>query len=435
MMLNILSIGGSDPSSGAGIQGDIRACESLGSYCLGIVTMVTSQNTIKFGIAESVSTRILKQQLKMVLSDFKVSAVKIGMVHNTETIKIVADMLAEIDVPVVLDPVMQSTTGGMLIRKDAITHLKKLLIPLSTIITPNVQEAELLTGLKIRSTESIRKSSLYLQQMGADNVVITGIIKRDIITDHVLAGNKEYRISHKKLPRTNHGGGCNYSLAICHALARKRSIIDAVQFAGRFAYESIRNSGKIGTGKRITLHSKKNSMNNMLENAIDEFARIKNIHEKIPECQTNFVFSKARPASTSDIMGVDGRIVRTGSGIMVAGEIRYGGSKHVASAVLVVAKQFPSIRSAVNIKFEKSTISTLKKTGLTVLRYDRRSEPANIKNKEGKSIAWGISTALKRSSRVPDVIFHCGDHGKEPMIIIFGRNPVEVIRKLQTAFT
>ena len=432
-MLNILSIGGSDPSSGAGIQGDIKSCESLNAYCLTVITGITSQNTAKFGTVEPVSLKMLREQLDMMSSDFKIDGIKIGMVYSPGIVKIISDSLRKWNVPVVLDPVIKSTTGGMLIKKQTVPHLKRHLVPASTIITPNKFEAEFLTGSKIRSKKSVEKAAKKIQNMGVENIVITGLeLEQNQMTDYILTGNRQYYTSGKKINQINHGGGCNFSLALCYALACKMPTRNAVLFSKKFTHDSIRNSTLVGSGVRVTHSSNGGQIYDQLLQGIEEFRQIKGISTHIPECQTNFVFSKARPISTQDVLGVEGRLVRTGSRVVMAGDLKYGGSKHVASAVVAACKKFPSLRSAVNIKFQKDTLAKLK-SQLTVLEYDRTVEPARIKTAEGHSIVWGISAAMNDSKVQPDAIFHEGDFGKESMIIIFGENPSVVTEKLRNA--
>ena len=119
--MNLLSIGGSDPSSGAGIQSDVKILSSLNAHCLTVVTAITSQNTSNFGEVEQVSQKILRDQLKSVISDFKIDGIKIGMVYDSPIIKELYHQLKKIKIPIVVDPVIQSTTGGKLIKKSAST--------------------------------------------------------------------------------------------------------------------------------------------------------------------------------------------------------------------------------------------------------------------------------------------------------------------------
>ena len=125
--------------------------------------------------------------------------------------------------------------------------------------------------------------------------------------------------------------------------------------------------------------------------------------------------------------------MKAGEKAVVAGNIEYGGSKHVATALLSVNKKYSKIQSAINLKFRESTISKIKKMKWNTYDYDRSQEPKNIK-KNGSTIAWGIKNAIKNSKKAPDVIFHKGDFGKEPMIIVFGETPEVVIKKIQKLF-
>jgi len=428
--VNLLSIGGSDPSSGAGIQSDIKAFYSFNVHGLTVITAITGQNTSTFGMIEPVSEKILKNQLESIFTDFKIDGIKIGMVFNSKIIKILHQQLKKVKIPIVVDPVIKSTTGGALIEKTAIKYFQKYIIPLATIITPNKFEAETLSETKINSKNSFKKIAKIIQKMGAKNVVITGIEgKNNKIYDFVLENNKEYIISGEYIAKNNHGSGCNYSAAILYSLAKNKNIEESVRYAKEFTHRTIKNAKKIGKGIAVTEIQEKDKNNSELVNAINEFVEIKNIYRNIPECQTNFVHSKENPKSINDILGISGRIVKTGKDVVIAGNLRYGGSKHVATALLTMSKKYPEIRSAINLKYQNSTILKIKKSKLLYSNYDRIHEPKNVKN-SGSSIEWGIKKAIKDSKRAPDIIFHKGDFGKEPMIIVFGKTPNNIIEKI-----
>jgi len=428
--MNILSIGGSDPSSGAGIQSDVKAFAEFGAYGLTVITAVTGQNTSSFGMIEPISKKILKNQMESVFTDFKIDGIKIGVVFNSEIIKTLYQQLKKLKIPIVVDPVIKSTTGGELIERKAIEDFKKYIIPLATVITPNRFEAEILTKTKINSKNAIEKIAKNIQKMGATNVVITGIEgKNKKITDFILEKNTKYIISEDKISTTNHGSGCNYSAAMIFAISNKKTIRESVKFAKEFAYSSIKNAKKVGRGIKITDFHSKDKINSELSESINEFVKIKDIYKNIPECQTNFVYSKKNPKSTKDILGISGRIIKAGNDVLVAGNLTYGGSKHVATALLAVNKKFPEINSAMNLKYQKSTISKIKKSNLSTSSYDRTLEPKDVKNK-GSSVEWGIKNVVKRLREPPDIIFHKGDFGKEPMIIVFGKTPKKVIKKI-----
>ena len=428
--MNLLSIGGSDPSSGAGIQSDLRIFSTDNVHWLTVITAITGQNTLKFGKVEPVSVNILKNQLQLVLSDFKIDGIKIGMVYDSEIIKIIYQQLKKLKIPIVVDPVIKSTTGGELLKKSAIKDYQKYIIPLATVITPNKYEAEILSKTKINSKSIPEKTAKAIQKMGAKNVSITGIqTKGNKITDFILEKNKKYMISGDKISKINHGSGGNYASAILFSLAKNKSIKESFKFAKQYTHNSIKNAKKIGKGIVITDINKNDITEIELSESIQKFTKIKNIYKNIPECQTNFVYSKQKPKSTKEILGISGRIVKAGKKVIVAGDLEYGGSKHVATALLTVNKKFPQIQSAINIKYQNTTITKIKKLKFIVSRYDRNQEPINVKNK-GSTIEWGIKSAIKNLKKSPDVIFHIGGFGKEPMIIIFGNTPKSILKKI-----
>ena len=423
IIMNILSIGGSDTSSGAGIQSDIKRFSNNGFYPFTVITAITSQNTKKITSIEPVSKRSLELQMESVLSDFHIDAVKIGMVFNTQIIKAIHSKLKNSKFPIVVDPIIKSTTGRLLLKKNALPDYRKMIIPLADVITPNRYESKILTGIT-----DARKAAKKIQSMGAKNVIITGFTEsNNKIYDFILEPNNQYKISGKKLPIVNHGSGCDYSASMTESLAKGLPISKAVKIAKKFVYQSIKNSINIGKGINIT-HQEIPKDALSLHNSIDEFRQIKNIHRVIPECQTNFVFAKTNPKTINDVLGISGRLVKTGKEIEIAGQIVYGGSQHVASAVIEVNKKFPEILSCINIKYDKKIILKAKKLGLTVLSYDRIKEPKKIKSKENSSIIWGVANSLK--NKCPDLIYHKGDIGKEAMILIFGINPNNVIKKV-----
>ena len=426
--MNILSIGGSDPSSGAGIQSDIKVFSKLDTHCLTVITAITGQNTSNFGMVEAVSKNILENQLESIITDFKIDGIKIGMVYNSEIIKTLYHHLKKLKIPIVVDPVIKSTTGGMLIEKAAIIDFKKFIIPLATIITPNKFEAEILTKMKINSKNTPEKIAKIIQKMGAKNVVITGIeIKNKKVSDFVLEKKKKYYITDEEISKINRGSGYIHSASVLYSIVKNKNIKKSLEFAKKNTLNSIKNSKKIGKGMAITNMSEHNEIE--LSNSINEFTKIKNIYKNIPECQTNFVYSKQKPKSIKEILGISGRIVKAGEEVIVAGDLEYGGSKHVATALLVVNKKYSEIQSAINLKYKNETISKIKKCKLITYDYDRNQEPENVKNK-GSTIEWGIKNAIKNSKKPPDIIYHKGDMGKEPMIIVFAQTPDSVMKKI-----
>ncbi|WP_100182393.1 bifunctional hydroxymethylpyrimidine kinase/phosphomethylpyrimidine kinase [Candidatus Nitrosotenuis aquarius] len=428
--MNILAIGGSDPSSGAGIQSDILAAQALGANCFSVITAITAQNSKQFSYAEPVSAKSIGMQIDSVLSDFDVDAITIGMVYDTAAIKAIHAKLKNAKIPIILDPVIKSTTGGVLLKKDAISALKKLLIPICNTITPNVAEAELISGVRIRKPSDLLLAAKALSKLGAKNIIITGhFLERGKISDFVFDGTRHQSIPGKKLSGQNHGSGCNFAIAVSLYIARKKNIFDSAKFAKQFTYDSIKSAQRLGRGLKITRPGRDQIQSELAE-SIKKFENLKEIHAHIPECQTNFVFAKPKAKTTGDVLGVSGRIVKAGTQAITAGSLEYGGSRHVATAVLTMQKKFPKIRSAINIRYDESTIKKFAKSRAKIASYNRLQEPKSSRQKENSSISWGVSQAIQNLSTPPDIIYHKGDFGKEPMIIVFGTAPSEVLQKL-----
>lgn len=428
--MNILSIGGSDPSSGAGVQGDIRVASALGANCFSVITAITSQNSAKFSDAEPVSPLMIRSQIDSIFSDFKVDAITIGMVYDSKTIQAIHSKLRGRKEPIILDPVIESTTGGTLLKRNALGQFRKLLIPLCFAITPNVSEAQILSGIKIAKESDLTLAARKLSSLGAKNVIITGHkFVKNRISDFVYEGGKGSNVSGSKIGGEVHGSGCTFVFALGHAVASKNTLKDAVIFAKEVARQSMEGAHSAGRGARIA-SMKKDRIRKDLSSAILEFEGMGESYGLIPECQTNFVYSRQNPKSVSDILGVSGRIVKAGRRLVVAGSLEYGGSKHVATAVLTMQKKFPKIRSALNIKYDQRTIEKFRKAKNKIASYDRADEPDMTRGRENSSISWGIKSAIKNSRAAPDIVYHRGDMGKEPMIIVFGENPKQVVTKI-----
>lgn len=468
--MNLLSIGGSDPSSGAGIQGDIRTFGAHGAYGLSVVTAVTSQNTSSFAGAEPVSQRMLESQLDAVLSDFEVSGVVVGMIYTSRAVRSVARRLAELAgaVPIVADPVVESTTGGTLMRQPALRDYARRIIPLAAAATPNVQEARLLLdcardggggatrGAKGARTRAARTGpngaagaydSLALKimhELGAGSAVVTGIKSGSYYYDVVATRDARGRARARRLrgravPYETHGGGCAFAASLLCGLASGMPVTESARAAKKFVARLMRDATDAGMGAGIAGAVRGQDGRgasggaSALAGAIAEFTRIRGIYMHIPECQTNFVHSEtAVPRSARDVLGVRGRIVRAGRRVTVAGDIARGGSKHVAAALVAASGRFPRIRSAVNIRYDEGTIGRIAGAGMTVARYDRSREPAGTKA-GGSSVRWGVSEAVRDAESAPDAVCHDGDYGKEPMIIIFGESPDDVLAKVRQA--
>lgn len=436
-----LTIAGSDCSGGAGIQADMKTMSALGIYSCTVITAITAQNTSNVDHIHPLSADIIKKQIMSVLTDIQIHAIKIGMVYNSEIITAISDILKNMKIPIVLDPIISAGTGAQLLRKEFLSDFKTKLLPICDVVTPNIHEAEKLSGTKIKNENDIKKTALKIQKLGAKNVVVKGGHFKnddDTIVDTILNDHGKFTVI--KNPRMKivetHGSGCNFSAAVTAFLALKFPMVKACLMANKYVHDSIVNTVKIGKGipvnNPISTMYEQSCRYKVIEDlikAVEQLISIKNFEKLIPETQSNIVYAIPNAKNIQDVAGVSGRIVKAGDRSIPTSDIKFGASRHVASSILEYMKTNQLVRSALNIKNDKRILDKCSRL-FRVTHYERIWEPSTIKNREGRSISWGVSRAL---SKDPDaeIIYHRGGMGKEPMIIIFGQNPQEVVDKVK----
>ena len=254
----VLTIAGSDSGGGAGIQADLKAMSANGVFAMSAITAITAQNTEDVIDVFELPTSIIASQLDAVFDDFEVSAVKTGMLSSAPIVELVAKMLAIQNVPhLVVDPVMVSKSGHALLKPDAIDALKKLLFPLALVVTPNVHEAQQLSGIAISTLADARRAAKIIHGFGCRHVLIKGghLLAAERATDLLYDGRffTIYKGEFIDTPHT-HGTGCTFASALAAQLARGKAITDAVQAAKTYLTETIRHSLAIGHGTGPTNH-------------------------------------------------------------------------------------------------------------------------------------------------------------------------------------
>jgi hydroxymethylpyrimidine/phosphomethylpyrimidine kinase len=259
-MKNVLTIAGSDSGGGAGIQADLKTFSAHETFGMSVITAITAQNTQGvFGI-QDLSLDIIEKQIDAIFSDFEVSAVKIGMTSRIETINLIAKKMKEYSVKhVVLDPVMVSKTGFSLISEDAKRVLINTLIPVSTIITPNIFEGSAILGgnIKINSLEIMLDSVEKIHKLGAKRVCLKGGINipeaPDVYYDGLTKDKTVLKI--KQIQNgCDHGSGCSFSSAIAANLAKGMSYMEAVSNAKEYITVTMDNGFKPGKGIGVVNH-------------------------------------------------------------------------------------------------------------------------------------------------------------------------------------
>ena len=250
-----LTIAGSDPSGGAGIQADLKTFHQFGVYGEAVVTLLTVQNTVRVSRVVVMPPALVAEQLAAVLEDIPPAAAKTGALGSAEMVEAVARAAADFPFPLVVDPVMVSKHGLSLLPDTAVSAIRELLLPRAFLITPNVPEAEALTGVSIHNLEDMRRAACRLRELGAHAVLIKGGHLEGDATDLLFHGEQwhEFPAPRVATPHT-HGTGCTYSAAITAALALGLPLPGAVALAKRFIHRAILTNPGLGKGSGPVNH-------------------------------------------------------------------------------------------------------------------------------------------------------------------------------------
>lgn len=244
-----LTIAGSDPSGGAGIQADLKTFHRFGVYGEAVVTLITAQNTIGVDRVECLAPDLVAQQVRAVLADIPPQAIKTGALGNAGIIESVASILRHSTAPLVVDPVMISKHGARLMSGDAQDALVRELLPLAFLIAPNLDEASALSGVTADDVPSMKMAAERLSGLGARSVLVKGGHLKGDAVDVLLHRGEWFEFAAPRVEtRNTHGSGCTYSAAITAELARGADLPAAVRFAKEFVTEAIRTNPGLGRG-------------------------------------------------------------------------------------------------------------------------------------------------------------------------------------------
>ncbi|MHC1635051.1 MAG: bifunctional hydroxymethylpyrimidine kinase/phosphomethylpyrimidine kinase [Candidatus Methanospirareceae archaeon] len=440
-----MTIGGSDSGGGAGIQADIKTFSALGVHGTSVITAITAQNSLSIEDIKGVSVEVVKAQMEAIMSDEATSAdfAKTGMLYNAEIVEVVASLLKKYNLPFVLDPVMKAGSGRSLLEDNALDAIIKHLLPICFVITPNVEEASIISGMEIKDKGDAKEAAVKIAKLGARAVIIKGghfveEIKRGRATDLVYDG--EFReismvyVGNKRV----HGAGCTFSAALAAELAKGKGLYEAARIAKKFTHDAILNGYKTDNcliteqSRRLYKDADRYYVWREVREALRMLEEEKGFRELIPEVGTNIGMAIEKARDKDDVAAIDGRIVPTKEGIR-AGCVDFGVSDHVARLILAAMRYDERKRSAINIRYSPEILEACKRAGMAIASFDRSKEK---EVEEGKTMEWGVKEAVKEAKekgidRFPDVVFDTGGIGKEAMIRIFGSSAKEVASKVK----
>jgi hydroxymethylpyrimidine kinase / phosphomethylpyrimidine kinase / thiamine-phosphate diphosphorylase len=440
-MNKVLTIAGSDSGGGSGIQADLKTFLSLGAYGTSVITALTAQNTIGIQGIVPVDPEFVALQLETVLEDIGADCVKTGMLANEAIVQVVAQKISKYGIEkVVVDPVLMSKSGVTLLGKEGADALVKELFPQTYLLTPNIPEAEVLTGSPISGVGDMKKAAKRLQRMGPRYVLVKGGHLHDSPVDILHDGSQEYEFTSQRVrTRHTHGTGCTLASAVAALLAQGRPLMEAIDKAKRYLYRALRFSLPIGRGIGPTNHYASISREvartrciEELDKAVERLKRL-NIGHLIPEVQSNLAYAIPFAESVQDVASFPGRIIRLVNSVDTLTGARFGASRQIHHLVLAAMEYDPERRSAMTLAYSDPLVRRIRSLGYSAAEFDRSRTPLDLQQEEGSTLAWGVQDVMEELGRVPDAIFDRGAVGKVPLIRLFGKDPgsiVDLVAKL-----
>lgn len=458
-----LTIAGSDPTSGAGIQADIRTFDRCGVHPFSAITAITYQNATDFIGYKSLSDD-LGNQLDSILGSYPVKYVKIGMIPDVKALGIIVENVKRYELFAVLDPVSDSSAGARISSEGLELEIERDLFPLLKILTPNANEASFYTNTdlfnihesnieELKNAAKILVKKLLIEGKHPKEekavVIKSAITTKDKVVDLVCIGRngetaenfdfKTYSKPRISLKGNIHGTGCVFSSAITGFFAKGYPISLAIEkaeafFDSRFQkFIELPNEGKI---LDLTLSEPKIEVINQIKEVYNYISKSTKFSILIPEVRMNISGSLQSATSKEDIASIEGRITLINGYPQASGEIKFGVSDHTARLILSAKEFDKSINFVTNLKYNPDWIKSIQdNTDLDLLEIIRGNQPREIEKKEFSTMQWLIKESVERSGKIPDIIWDKGAVGKEPIIRLFGKNSKNMIEKLEKIIT
>jgi len=425
-MRTALTVAGSDSIGGAGIQVDIKAMSVVGVHATSVITAVTAQNTQGVDGIFPMPVDFIQAQLESVLKDCDIKAVKTGMLYSAEIVETVADILEDHEVPLIVDPVMVSGTGCALCDDDLVKALKKKLIPICELVTPNKHEAEALAGMSIRNEDDITLACELIGKQGSSVLFKGGHLKGPKVVDYLYLSSEFNKLEYPRLNKAGHGSGCCLSAFITANMAKGLDIVNAVMKSRDLIQESIASQYAIGKGDVVVnpmVKLKGESDKFKILDAIDGAAeKIINIvpDEFVPKGGMNIAYALKDAAGPEEIAAIDRRLVVHNGLLKKNGPAKFGAAEHLSYILLEIMKHDPKSRCIMSLAYRDDIINIMEEVGMTAVSVDMQKDKISEATSKAIGIAGGI----------PDAIVDKGSK-KDRMIRLIARNPEGMMSKLE----
>lgn len=440
----ILTIAGSDSGGGAGIQADLKTITMLGGYGASVITALTAQNTAAVTGIHAPSAKFVALQLKTVLDDIRVDAAKTGMLFSAPIIESVAAVLKGKAFPLVVDPVCVATSGAKLLQEDAVEAMRERMFPLADLLTPNLPEAELFTGMEIRTRDDVFMAVKLLLKMGPKAVLIKGGHNDSpAITDWFAASDGEPIPFMQQRVETDctHGTGCTLSAAIATGLGSGLDMGQAILRAQEYLNLALRAGYRLGEGGGPPNHLapwiKERARASVLASVDDLGRRLvgaAGLRAMLPRGRANVAVAVPFADRQGDVAGFSGGFITTaGDHVDVVGYPQFGGCPRTASLLLSVRRVLPDVGCAMTLGGGEALLRALDDLGVEIAWMDRENAPSYVSGDLGAFEEWGGFTALSARPDAASVrgVGDPGGFGREPVVYLLAGDVHELLVELR----
>ena len=418
----VCTIAGSDSGGGAGVQADLKTVEAGGGFGTSVVTSVTAQNTTGVASTHVLPVEEVEAQAAAVVEDFDVAAVKTGMLATTPVVELVTDRVAGLDCPAVVDPVMVAASGDRLLEPQAEDAYAGLVAE-STLVTPNVDEAEVLTGRKVTDPESAAAAGEDLVDIGADAALVKGgHLEGEDVVDVLVTGDTVETLRHARVDTAaTHGSGCTLSSAVATRLAHGDDLATAVQEGVDLLARAVRYNLDVGEGPGAVHHTvgiRGQAARQPTAEHVEQVLRAlreRDVSPLVPDAGMDVVGATPYAETEGECAAVEGRVTRTLDGVAAPRGVRFGASTTVAGALLAAREADAALRFAANCRYNQGVEAALADLDGLVVEYDREE---HVDDSGVVATRQGVRAAVAGTSGTP--VAAVGEGGpKEPLVTLF----------------
>jgi hydroxymethylpyrimidine/phosphomethylpyrimidine kinase len=419
----VLTIAGSDSGGGAGIQADLKTIEAGGGFGTSAITSVTAQHTRGVESTHVLPVEEIDAQIEAVKGDFDVAAVKTGMLATAGIVDRVTESVSTWDVPAVVDPVMVAASGDRLLEPEAEDAYEDCLAE-AALVTPNADEAAVLTGIDVADETSAREAGAALVDGGADAALVKGgHLPGDQVVDVLVTEDTVETIRHERVDTAaSHGSGCTLASAIATRLAHGDDVAEAVRAGVDLLGRGVRYNVDVGEGPGAVHHSVAVRDRAARQPTAERVAAVvrrfvdADVSPVVPEVGMNVVGATPYAEVPAECAAVEGRITRILDGVAPNRAVRFGASSHVARFLLAAREHEGRLRFAVNCRFDDAVEEALAALDGPVAEYDRDAQPAAVAAAEGSTMQWGARRGFEAAGGTPVAVIDRGAVGKEAIV-------------------